>query len=160
MSIRQRKNLKIELMKWQERRKPETFVFFIYFFLFLFFILFYFIFYFFFFVLGVYKPLPWNSGFFSTKNQGKMRSSSQGYNRHETREKWPMMRDPGRSCFHRHTSVKLSWSQPMAPWTSAVAYACTLYPRNIVDLVEGLYWPMISGFCRGLLWKTHTHTKI
>ena len=28
---------------------------------------------------------------------------------------------------HHHTSVKLFWSQPMAPWTSAATCECALY---------------------------------
>ena len=35
----------------------------------------------------------------------------------ETRDKRPLDRDPDRSRCHRHTSVKLSWSQSMHPWT-------------------------------------------
>ena len=35
----------------------------------------------------------------------------------ETRDKRPLGRDPDKSLSHRHTSVKLSWSQPMDPWT-------------------------------------------
>ena len=32
-------------------------------------------------------------------------------------DKLPLGRDPDRSQRHRHSSVKLSWSQPMDPWT-------------------------------------------
>ena len=35
------------------------------------------------------------------------------YNQRETRDKWPLDRDPDRSWCYLHTSVKLSWSQPM-----------------------------------------------
>ena len=45
------------------------------------------------------------------------------YNQSETWDKQSLGRDPDRSWCHRHTSVKLFWSQPMAPWTSAAAYA-------------------------------------
>ena len=45
-----------------------------------------------------------------------MKSSSLAYNRHETRDKRPLGRD-SRSWCHNHTSVKLSYSQPMDPWT-------------------------------------------
>ena len=39
----------------------------------------------------------------------------------ETRDKRPLGRDPDKSLSHRHTSVKLSWSQPMDPWTIYLA---------------------------------------
>ena len=42
----------------------------------------------------------------------------------ETWDKRPLDRNPDRSWCHLHTSVKLYWSQPMAPWTSVVAYEC------------------------------------
>ena len=42
----------------------------------------------------------------------------------ETQDKQLLGRDPDRSLCHRHTSVKLFWSQPMASWTSAEAYKC------------------------------------
>ena len=42
----------------------------------------------------------------------------------ETRGKRPLGRDPDKSWCHRHTSVKLSWSKSMTPWTQAVAYEC------------------------------------
>ena len=48
---------------------------------------------------------------------GKVKSSSLAYNQRETRDKQPLDRDLDRSWCHRNTSVKLSWSQPMNPWT-------------------------------------------
>ena len=36
----------------------------------------------------------------------------------ETLDKRPLGRDPDKGCCHRQTSVKLFWSQAMAPWTS------------------------------------------
>ena len=41
----------------------------------------------------------------------------------ETLDKLPLGKDPKRGWCYRHTSVKLSWSQPMAPWTWAAAYS-------------------------------------
>ena len=35
----------------------------------------------------------------------------------DTRGKWPLARNPDRSCRHGHTSVMLFWPQLMAPWT-------------------------------------------
>ena len=46
--------------------------------------------------------------------EGKVKSSSLAYNRRETRDKQPLVRDPGRSWCHFHNSVKLFWSQSMA----------------------------------------------
>ena len=39
------------------------------------------------------------------------------YNRCKTRGKWPLGKEPDRSWCHRHTPMKISWSQPMDPWT-------------------------------------------
>jgi hypothetical protein len=47
--------------------------------------------------------------------EGKVKSSQPSL--HETRDKWPLGRDPDRSWCHFHTNVKLSWLQPMDPWT-------------------------------------------
>jgi hypothetical protein len=33
----------------------------------------------------------------------------------DTQGKWPLARNPDRSWWHRHTSLKLSWPPPMAP---------------------------------------------
>ena len=41
------------------------------------------------------------------------------YNQRKTRNERPLGRDPNRSRCHHHTSVKLFWSYPMAPWISA-----------------------------------------
>ena len=57
--------------------------------------------------------------------KGKVKSSSLVYNQRETWNKRPLGRDPDRSWCHLHIGVKLFWSQPMAPWTLAAAYACT-----------------------------------
>jgi hypothetical protein len=46
------------------------------------------------------------------------------YNWCESRNKWPLRRDPDRNWCHLHTSVKLFGLQPMAPWTTAAAYKC------------------------------------
>ena len=35
-----------------------------------------------------------------------------------TRGKWPFARNPDRSWWHRHSSLKLFWPQIMAPWTT------------------------------------------
>ena len=51
----------------------------------------------------------------SSKYEGKVKSSSLAYNRRETRDKRPLIRDPDRTWCHLHTNVKLSWSQPMNP---------------------------------------------
>ena len=47
--------------------------------------------------------------------EGKVKNSR--YSQHETRDKRPLGRDPVMSWCHCHTSVKLSWSQPVEPWT-------------------------------------------
>ena len=39
------------------------------------------------------------------------------YNRNETRDKWPLGREPDWGWCHLHTNVKLSWLQPMDPRT-------------------------------------------
>ena len=36
----------------------------------------------------------------------------------DTRGKCPLARNPDRSWWHRHVSLKLFWPQPMAPWTT------------------------------------------
>ena len=36
----------------------------------------------------------------------------------DTRGKWPLARNPYRSFWHRHTSWKFFWPQPIAPWTA------------------------------------------
>ena len=43
----------------------------------------------------------------------------------DTRGKWPLARNPDRSWWHRHTSLKIFWPQRMAPcttglWTSLI----------------------------------------
>ena len=45
----------------------------------------------------------------------RLTRASLAYNRNETRDKRPLDRGPDRNWWHHHTSVKLSWSQPMAP---------------------------------------------
>ena len=50
-------------------------------------------------------------------HEGKLKSSSLAYNRRETWDKRSLDRNLDRSWCHRHTSVKLSWSQPMDPWS-------------------------------------------
>ena len=37
--------------------------------------------------------------------------------RRDIRGKWPLARNQDRSCWHRHTSLKLFWPQSVAPWT-------------------------------------------
>ena len=37
--------------------------------------------------------------------------------RRNTRGKWPLARNPDRSWWHCHTSLRLFWPQPMTPWT-------------------------------------------
>ena len=34
----------------------------------------------------------------------------------DTQSKWTLTRNPDRNWWHRHTSLKLSWPQPMALW--------------------------------------------
>ena len=52
----------------------------------------------------------------------------------ETRDKRPLDRESNRSWCYLHTTcmIKLFWSRPMAPWTSAAAYECaatqSMYP--------------------------------
>ena len=38
----------------------------------------------------------------------------------DTHSKWPLARNPDRSWWHHHISLKLFWPQPMAPWTTGV----------------------------------------
>ena len=47
--------------------------------------------------------------------EGKVKSSRPCLR--ETRDKRPLGKDQEKSWCHRHTSVKLSWSQPMDPWS-------------------------------------------
>ena len=56
--------------------------------------------------------------------EGKVKSSSLAYNWCETWDKHVLGRDPDRIWGHLHISVKLFWSQPMAPWTSAATNKC------------------------------------
>ena len=56
--------------------------------------------------------------------EGIMKSSSLAYNRRETRDKRLLGRDPDRGCKRFYSSVKLLWSQPMSPWSSAAGYEC------------------------------------
>ena len=51
--------------------------------------------------------------------EGGLTSFSLAYNRRETRDKRPLDRESDRSRYHLHTSVKLFWSRPMIPCTSA-----------------------------------------
>ena len=63
----------------------------------------------------------------STQNgnyESKMKSFSLAYNEHETRDKRPLGRFLDRSWCQLYTSIKLFWSQPMAPWTSVASYKC------------------------------------
>ena len=46
------------------------------------------------------------------------------FNQRETLYKQLLGRDPYRTWYHLHTSVKIFWSQPLAQWTSAAAYEC------------------------------------
>ena len=59
------------------------------------------------------------------KVQGQVKSSRPSLRK--TLDKRPLGKDPDRSWCHRHTTswpmIKLSWSQPMAPWNSAAAAA-------------------------------------
>ena len=48
--------------------------------------------------------------------QGKLKTSRPSLR--ETRDKRTLGRDPDRSWCHSHTSVKLSWSKLMSPWTT------------------------------------------
>ena len=45
------------------------------------------------------------------QHTAKVKALGLAYNRRETRDKWPLGRDPDRSWCHSHISVKLSWSQ-------------------------------------------------
>ena len=54
----------------------------------------------------------------------RWKSLSLAFNRHETRDKWPLGRDLDRGWYHCHNNVKLFWSQPMAPCTLAASYEC------------------------------------
>ena len=36
----------------------------------------------------------------------------------DTQDKWPLARNPDRSWWHCHTSLKVFWPQSMAPWTA------------------------------------------
>ena len=36
----------------------------------------------------------------------------------DTWGKWPLARNLDRSWWHRHTSLKIFWPQPLAPWTT------------------------------------------
>ena len=68
----------------------------------------------------------------------------------DTQGKWPLARNPDRSWWHRHTSLKLFWPQPMASWTTGLSYLVfnlqilglkesTLLLKNIYMRREGSY---------------------
>ena len=70
--------------------------------------------------------LSWLQPTASTDNRQNTRARWKvlelAYNWCETQDMQPLGRDPDRSWCHRHNSIKLFWSQAMAPWTSAAAY--------------------------------------
>ena len=43
--------------------------------------------------------------------------------RHDIQDKWPLVR----SWWHRHTSLKLFWAQPMVPWTAGCQQSARSY---------------------------------
>ena len=98
--------------------------------------------------------------------EGKVKISSLADNRCETRDKWPLSRDPDRSWYHLHTNVKLfdrfPWLHghrrhltsvlPLSPWiyglrprkfyTSETSscpgpYSTATCPRFYVDFTLG-----------------------
>ena len=60
--------------------------------------------------------------------------------RRDTRDKWPLARNPDRSWWNTHTSLKLFWLQPMAPWTAGKKdslgdhYLLSLVEFRLMDL--------------------------
>ena len=46
------------------------------------------------------------------------------YNRRDSRDRRSLSREPNRSWCHLHTSMKLSWSQPMASWIGGCIRVC------------------------------------
>ena len=66
----------------------------------------------------------------STLKASRWKILNLAYNRRKTRDKRPLGRDPDRGWFHRHSHVKLLWSQPMNPWTSAAAYEWAAFPSQ------------------------------
>ena len=71
--------------------------------------------------------------------EGKVKSSSLTYNRREIQDKRILGRDTDRSWCHRHTSVKLFWSQPMAPWTSVAVYESAVAQSMDPFWIPGTY---------------------
>ena len=65
----------------------------------------------------------WNPEMLISRNQ--VRDASHILYEGKVKSSQPSLRETQeRSWFHRHISVKLFWSQPMAPLTSAAAYKC------------------------------------
>ena len=62
--------------------------------------------------------------------EGTVEIFSLFYSRSETQDKRPLGREQDRSWCHRHTSVKLSWSQPMNLWTER-QHTHTLLPMSM-----------------------------
>ena len=85
--------------------------------------------------------------------------------RRNTREKWPMARNPDGSWWHRHTNLKLFWQQLMSPWTQGMMNEDwtdhKLWKKRIVNLGRGYLWIetknlssnkyyySVRGLCRG-----------
>ena len=65
-------------------------------------------------------------GIILSSTRGREKVLGLAYSRREARDRRLLSRDPDRSWCHSHTMsmIKLFWSQPMAPWTSAAAYEC------------------------------------
>ena len=62
--------------------------------------------------------------FIGKNNEINVSSIFFAYNRREIRDKRPLGRDSDRNRCHLHTSLKLFWLRPMAPWISVAAYEC------------------------------------
>ena len=61
------------------------------------------------------------------------------YNQCETRDKQPLGSDLDRSSCHCHASVKLFWSQPIAPWKTAACHEFLVSCRLGWELSTCLY---------------------
>ena len=75
------------------------------------------------------------------------------YKQHETRDNQQFGRDLDRDWCHRHTSIKLSWSQPMDQWVGAAAqcpWSHGLWPEKLYTSLAmtpvPIQWSLIPSF--------------
>ena len=74
--------------------------------------------------------LFWSQPMASWASGARWKVLGLAYNWRETQVKRPLGRKPDSRWSHRQTSVKLSWSQPVDPWTEQ-QHTCMLPPMSI-----------------------------